>query len=166
MKITNLYLLNASIVSFFIAPAVMAEEAHPEPGQAEIAMRCLICHGDTQTGQQRLAPPMVMVKSRYMQPTEEEFVKVISAWVKKPDADKSKFPGAIHRFNVMPTFVIPEKEVALIAKYIYKTEFKFPGDCGTEHQHGVGGGGGNGAAAGCDESDCPSPQKAAKKTAE
>jgi mono/diheme cytochrome c family protein len=145
--------LSLALMSLLTSFACASEpQAKPSPGEAELAMRCLICHGDGQVGQQRLAPPMVMVKMRYMQPTEEAFVKRIADWVKKPDAEKSKFPGAIHRFKLMPTFVIPEEEVKLIAQYIYKTEFKFPGNCGAGHQHG---GKGQQGAAGCDETDCP-----------
>ena len=92
-------------------------------------MRCLICHGDQQTGIKRLAPPMVMIKRHYQEMDQDDFEDAILDWVKKPDANKSKMPGAIRRFNLMPAFSVPDEELQLIAQYIYQTDFSFPGNC-------------------------------------
>ena len=69
--------------------ATAKPQINPQPGKAETEARCLICHGSTQMGQQRLAPPMVMVKRHYQALSQQEFEKVVMAWVKKPDAEKS-----------------------------------------------------------------------------
>jgi len=145
--------------------------AKPIAGKAEAEARCLICHGNTQTGQQRLAPPMVMVKRHYQSLSQAEFEKAVMAWVKKPEAKKSKMPGAIRRFNLMPTFVIPEAEVKRIANYIYKTDFAFPANCGHSSveasalaKAGKTGETGKGkTGTGCDDTNCGGPgNKAAK----
>ncbi|NWK54276.1 hypothetical protein HW115_01540 [Verrucomicrobiaceae bacterium N1E253] len=72
---------------------------------------------------------MAMIKIRYQSDDQATFVKSVSDWVKKPDPQKSKMPGAIRRFKLMPTFPIPEEEIKKIAEYIYKTDFTFPGNC-------------------------------------
>lgn len=140
----------------FTSALVAAEDVAPKPlpGQAETALRCLICHGDTQAGQARLAPPMVMVKRHYQSMNQAEFEKAVLAWVKKPDAKKSRMPGAIRRFNLMPTFPIPEPEIKLIANYIYQTEFEFPGQCGPGKGQTAKGAKGKKAAKGCDDANC------------
>jgi len=130
MNTIHTHLVAVSLTGLFCISTAMAEEPKPQPGQAETQMRCLICHGDTQAGQKRLAPPMVMVKRHYQSLNQEDFEKAVLAWVKKPDAKKSKMPGAIRRFNLMPAFPIPEAELKLIAQYILKTDFAFPGNCG------------------------------------
>jgi len=144
--------------SFAMAEEDATAQAKPQPGKAEAEARCLICHGSTQMGQQRLAPPMVMVKRHYQSLSQQEFEKVVMAWVKKPEAKKSKMPGAIRRFNLMPTFVIPESEVKLIANYIYKTDFAFPANCGHSSAKAATQAKGGKAGAGCDDANCGSGQ--------
>lgn len=101
----------------------------PVPGKTETATRCLICHGNAQKGQQRLAPPMAMVKRHYQSLNKQEFEQAVLAWVKSPDPKKSRMPGAIRRFKLMPAFPIPDEEMKKIARYIYQTDFTFPGNC-------------------------------------
>lgn len=163
MNTLHTHLAALSLTSAFFASIAVAEETSPKlapkplPGQAETQARCLICHGDTQVGQARLAPPMVMVKRHYQSLSQAEFEKAVLAWVKKPDAKKSKMPGAIRRFNLMPTFVIPDAEIKLIAQYIHQTDFAFPSNCGS----GKGAKGGQ-SAQGCDGENCGPDQGAGK----
>ncbi len=119
-------------------PKAPPEETAPLSAKALTESRCLICHGDTQTGQARLAPPFIMVKRHYQSLEKKEFLKTVTSWVNKPGAHKSKMPGAINRFGLMPTFGLPESEVKLIAEYVYNTDFPMP----TGHARGGGNGGG------------------------
>lgn len=91
------------------------------------ATRCLICHGDTLAGQARLAPPFMMVKMHYQSLDEEAFIKTVSSWVKEPNSHKSKMPGAINHFGLMPALPYPEADITAIAKYVYDTDFPMPG---------------------------------------
>ncbi len=102
------------------------------------ATHCLACHGDGVAGQPRLAPPFLMVKMHYQSLDQDAFIKTVSSWIKTPDAHKSKMPGAVRRFGVMPALPLPEAQVAAIAKYVYETDFKMPGQGGK----GMGQGGG------------------------
>lgn len=114
------------------------------------AARCLICHGNTNRGQGRLAPPFAMVKSHYQSLDQDAFIKTVSAWVKAPDKHKSKMPGAVRRFGLMPSLAYPEDEVTAIAKYIYKTDFPMPGRRGR--------GAGQGKDKGCNPGKAPMPK--------
>lgn len=127
------------------APEPQAEPAAtPSPAEL-IATRCLICHGNPTAGNRRLAPPFRMVKMHYDDLDEAAFVKAVSAWVKQPDKAKSRMPGAIRNFGLMPPQPHPEAEISAIATYLYRTDFPMPGR--------GGGGMGRGRMAGCSEPD-------------
>jgi mono/diheme cytochrome c family protein len=138
MKSMKTKLIAISALGIVITTGMAAAEA---PSPAELtATRCLICHGDNQAGQQRLAPPFAMVKMHYQDLDEDAFIKAVSAWVKTPDKEKSKMPGAINRFGLMPALPYPDADVAAIAKYLYKTDFEMPGQGGKGMGRGQGGG--------------------------
>lgn len=67
---------------------------------------------------------MEMVKSHYADLNEKEFVAAIASWVKKPDAKKSRMPGAVNRFGMMPPLPYPDKELEAIAGYLFQTKFE------------------------------------------
>ncbi|MCP5535793.1 MAG: cytochrome c [Akkermansiaceae bacterium] len=116
--------------------------AEPDKGETMTKALCMACHGDTQAGQKRLAPPMMMVKQRYQTLKKDEMVAAIVAWAKKPDAKHSRMPGAINNFGLMPPLPLPDADLQAIASYIAKTEFAMPKGCGP------GAGNGQGPAAG------------------
>lgn len=101
-------------------------QAAPTPAEL-IATRCLICHGNPAEGTKRLAPPFRMVKMHYDNLDEDAFVKAVTAWVKQPDKAKSKMPGAIRNFGLMPPQPLPEEEIVAIARYLHQTDFAMPG---------------------------------------
>lgn len=141
--------------------AIAAAEA-PDPAELT-ATRCLICHGNFVPGKGPLAPPFAMVKRHYESLDEKTFIKTVSAWIKEPEKQKSRMPGAINRFGLMPALAYPDAEVTAIARYIYQTDFAMPG-------HGGGGmGRGKSAAAATDagqgcEDECGPGGTAASKT--
>lgn len=112
---------------------------------------CLACHGDGIAGQARLAPPFIMVKMHYQSLEKEAFIKTVSSWIKTPDAQKSKMPGAVRRFGVMPALPLPDDQVAAIANYVYETDFEMPGHGGQGMGKGMGKGRGQGG--GCYNSE-------------
>lgn len=141
-----------------ITLGTLAGVSMADPGKGETMTKalCMVCHGDSQAGQQRLAPPMMMVKSRYQTLGKDEMVKAIAQWVKKPDAKKSRMPGAINNFGIMPPLALPDADLEAIATYISKTKFTMPAGCGPGQGQGAGKGkgGGGGNQAGCDPSQC------------
>ena len=104
-------------------------------GEILIEQYCYSCHNPQMRGQQRLAPPFLMVKMHYMRDyaAKESFVDAISAWVKEPNEDKSIMPGALNRFGLMPPMMINDEDVRLIADYLYDADL--PDFRGNGHQN-------------------------------
>jgi|GEM_PF-670993 len=116
------------------------DTAAPHPGKKLYETTCLVCHahhgkkhgqkkgdhGEKKAEHKRLAPPMHAVKKHYIKdyPEKEEFVKAVSAWAKKPDANKAKLKHAVEKFGLMPPQNLKKKELNKIAAYIYDKEFK------------------------------------------
>lgn len=98
--------------------------ASNHPGKKLMETKCYVCHNPSADHDNRIAPPMVAVKSHYMTDdmSKEEFADAIWNFVKKPSEDKSKMRGAVRRFGVMPYQQFSEEDIKLIANYMY--EFK------------------------------------------
>ncbi|BCX47483.1 cytochrome c [Haloferula helveola] len=127
-----------------ISPSVIAEEKDEKhgatkPSPAElIASRCMVCHANPGEGAQRLAPPFAMVKRHYDDLDEAAFIKAVSKWVPKPDEKKSRMPGAVRNFGLMPPLPLPKEEISAIARYLHATDFPMPGHGGMGHGKGRG----------------------------
>jgi hypothetical protein len=76
----------------------------------------------------RVAPPMEAIKKHYIDDdiSREQFTKDLVAFINNPSEDKSKMPGAIRRFNLMPKMNFSEDQIHKIATYIYYTELEKP----------------------------------------
>lgn len=110
-----------------------------QKGKTLIEQNCYSCHTPEMTGQQRLAPPIQMVKMHYMRDyeTKEAFVEAIADWVNEPNKDKSIMPGALNRFGLMAPLAISEEDVRLIADYLYQADLPAVGGHGRNHmRHG------------------------------
>ncbi len=73
-------------------------------GAALFVENCGSCHGQSQSANGRIAPPMVAVKDHYLRVHADKvsFVSALSGWVLERSADMSLMPGAISRFGLMP----------------------------------------------------------------
>ena len=122
------------------------------PGKKIVETQCYVCHDATTSEENRIAPPMIAVKRRYLMggKTKNEFINDILAWSKKPSLEKSKMPGAVERFGVMPYLPYPDEDIRKIAEYLYDYEIDQP-DWFEEHyqkNHGKGQGVGMGRGKG------------------
>ncbi len=92
---------------------------------------CYSCHAPDNSGP-RLAPPMFAVKNHYLDEgtSEKEFVESITAYATNPSEDKSRMPGALNKFGLMPQSNFESDDVRKIAKYLYYGDIKHPNDCG------------------------------------
>ena len=112
-----------------------------QQGKILIEQNCYSCHTPEMTGQQRLAPPIQMVKMHYMRDyeTKEAFVDAIADWVSEPNKDKSIMPGALNRFGLMAPIAISEEDVRMIADYLYEADLTgFQGHGMRHMRHGGG----------------------------
>jgi hypothetical protein len=122
------------------------EDGTNHPGKELMENNCYICHNPTASEDERIAPPMIAVKKHYIDEstTKEDFINEITEWVRKPSEEKSKMPGAVRRFNLMPYQFFPEEDVIKIANYIYDYEIEEPEWFEDHFQQGHGKGKGKG----------------------
>ncbi len=108
----------------------------PDPGKELLEKYCYACHRPDGTMEDRLAPPMFAVKKHYMRsnPTKEEFTTAILTWVDGPSEEKSKMPGALDKFGVMPYQVFSKDTIVKISHYLFDTEIEKPGWFDQHHQ--------------------------------
>ena len=119
--------------------SVLADTVISHPGKILIEQNCYSCHTPEIAGQQRLSPPIQMVKMHYMRDyeTKEAFVDAIAEWVSEPSEGKSIMPGAVNRFGLMPPYPISDEDVRLIAEYLYEVDLPAVRGHGNGHmRHG------------------------------
>ena len=97
-------------------------------GKKLMETQCYVCHNPNTSHDARIAPPMVAIKSHYLNEntTKEEFADAIWKFVQKPSKEKSKMRGAVRRFGVMPYQAFNEEEIRQIADYMYDYEIDEP----------------------------------------
>ncbi len=108
--------------------AINEKDGNLHPGKKLMETNCYVCHNPTTKHDDRIAPPMIMVKEHYMSKgiTKEQFTADIQNWTKKPSENISKMPGAIRNFGLMPYAPYPEKTVKQIADYMFDHDIEQP----------------------------------------
>jgi cytochrome c553 len=111
-------------------------------GRKIVENECYICHNPEASETSMIAPPMVAVKSHYLQrkTTREEFTKDILNWLNDPQPEKVKMRGAFRKFGIMPYQPYSEEDISHIAAFLYETELPQP-EWYEEHRrqrHGMG----------------------------
>lgn len=128
-----------SLVSTPEEPIVQVQE---HPGKKMMETQCFVCHSPTAAMDEMIAPPMAAVKAHYLleDPSKGEFVQDIVSFVEDPSAHRSKMPGAIARFGLMPLQKFPENSVEKIAEYMYDYQIAEPEWFAEHWKAGPGGG--------------------------
>lgn len=98
------------------------------PGKKLMETYCYACHDATTSEENRLAPPMIAIKKRYILKgtTKETFTESMQNWIKNPNEKDAKMFGAVKRFGVMQKLPYPEDVIDKIADYIYDNEIEQP----------------------------------------
>ncbi|MFN1834183.1 DUF3365 domain-containing protein [Balneola sp. MJW-20] len=98
-------------------------------GKVLLEKNCYACHSPAMTAQQRIAPPIQMVRQHYLtdHDDKDDFVTAVINWVGKPNEAASKMPHAVTRFGIMPKMVFPEEEVKAIAEYLFEADLNMSG---------------------------------------
>ncbi|WP_258922840.1 DUF3365 domain-containing protein [Arenibacter sp. P308M17] len=104
------------------------DRAKIHPGKKIMETECYLCHNPKASQVSMIAPPMVAIKRHYIDSTttKEQFIEAIVAWINDPQEEKSKMPGALNRFGIMPYQPYPEETIGLIAEYMYDYEIAQP----------------------------------------
>ncbi|PXX31265.1 DUF3365 domain-containing protein [Arenibacter sp. ARW7G5Y1] len=105
-----------------------ADQEKIHPGKKIIETECYLCHNPKASEVSMIAPPMVAIKKHYIDSTttKEQFIEAIVGWINDPQEEKSKMPGALNRFGIMPYQPYPEETISLIAEYMYDYEIAQP----------------------------------------
>ncbi|SMG49854.1 Tll0287-like domain-containing protein [Arenibacter troitsensis] len=105
-----------------------ADQEKIHPGKKIIETECYLCHNPKASEVSMIAPPMVAIKKHYIDSTttKEQFIKAMVDWINDPQEEKSKMPGALNRFGIMPYQPYPEATIGLIAEYMYDYEIAQP----------------------------------------
>lgn len=109
-------------------PQVMTRNDTTHPGKKVLENQCYICHNPSATEAAMIAPPMIAVKKHYITEgtTKEAFTEALLNWISDPQNEKSKMPGALRRFGIMPYQPHSESTVRDIADYLYDNEIAQP----------------------------------------
>ena len=123
------------LTGVFLLVGITAGAAEQIDGKELLTQRCLICHGNDQTEENRLAPPIVAVKQRYLKQfgDKESFVSAIAQWANQPSENRSLMRGALRKFGLMPALPYDENDLRAIADYIYDGSMEKPAGF-DEHQ--------------------------------
>ena len=97
-------------------------------GKELLEKECYTCHNPKTPRHELIAPPMIAIKMHYLKetPTRDQFVKEIMSWVKDPNKENTRMPGALNKFGIMPYQSFPEETISQIAEYIYDNEIETP----------------------------------------
>ena len=106
---------------------VLANDSTAEGGKLFI-QNCGSCHGQSDTADNRIAPPIVAIKDHYLRQhaDKKEFVSALVNWVTHPSNDRTLMPGAVRRFGLMPALPVSEQDLTAIAEFIYDEKIDKP----------------------------------------
>ncbi len=118
----NRYTINMNTADFY------GKKADPHPGKKLMEMYCYACHDAKTPEENRLGPPMIAIKMRYIfkDTSKDEFINDIQNWIKNPNEKDAKMFGAVKRFGVMQKLPYPENDIEQIADYIFDNDIEEP----------------------------------------
>ncbi|WP_225035707.1 DUF3365 domain-containing protein [Winogradskyella sp. SM1960] len=98
------------------------------PGKKLMETNCYLCHSATASHDDRIGPPMIAIKRHYInsETTKAEFTEAMQAWIKNPNEEDAKMPGAVRQYGVMPKQYFPEETIAQISEYMFDFEIDQP----------------------------------------
>lgn len=98
------------------------------PGKKLMKVYCYACHNATTSENDRVAPPMIAIKRRYIfeDTSKDEFINDMKLWIQNPTEKKAKMFGAVRRFGVMQKLPYPDKVIEQIADYVYDNDIEKP----------------------------------------
>ena len=115
-------------------------ETKEHPGKKLMEINCYACHSLSANETDRIAPPMISIKKRYINntTTKADFIASMQAWIKNPNENDAKMFGAVQRFKVMPKLPYPEETINQIAEYMYDFDIEQPDwfEAHYKEQHG------------------------------
>lgn len=99
-----------------------------EAGQQLVSTICNTCHAQKDSHDAQLAPPFFAVKKHYIQAetSYEAFKTAFMAFTADPSTERSKMPGAVKKFGLMPKYPLTAEQYETIAAYLYYEDLMQP----------------------------------------
>lgn len=144
--------LAVSLLVFSLFSVASSAAAENKEGKEVFELTCKSCHMPKGGGhasldgrhEKRNAPPMAMVKKRYLKayPERDDFVKAVADWAAAPSQDNALLKRAIKHHGVMPAQMFKTDSLKSVAAYIYDEDMgkagcgMHGGKGGAKHDHG------------------------------
>lgn len=90
--------------------------------------KCYVCHSAKIPEKNLLAPPMIAVKERYLEHTENraEFISKFVSFVTNPSNEKALLKEAVEEYSLMAYQGTSEEDLEKIASYLYEHNIEKP----------------------------------------
>ncbi|WGH75187.1 DUF3365 domain-containing protein [Tenacibaculum tangerinum] len=97
-------------------------------GKKLLETHCFVCHNPTTPHEERVAPPMIAIKTHYIDEgtSEEDFTNDFLQFLQNPTKEKAKMKGAVRKFGVMPYQKFNDTDLKKIASYLYNYQIEEP----------------------------------------
>lgn len=101
-----------------------AGETAYDRGEKLVKQQCYSCHNPNIPEESRIGPSLVAIQSYYRQgnPSEEAFIRDLTAFVQHPQSERSKMPHAVKQFGLMPSMGLSDEQLHAIGKYLYHSD--------------------------------------------
>ncbi|OAD46554.1 c-type heme family protein [Polaribacter atrinae] len=121
-------------------------ETQEHIGKKLMETNCYVCHNATTPEDNRIAPPMIAIKKRYLMEntTKAAFIASMQNWIENPTRENAIMYGAVERFGLMPKQAFPKETIQQIADYMFVSEIEKPTWFEEHYNQQFGNGGGNG----------------------
>lgn len=110
------------------------DELSMATGKEIVESVCISCHDPKNSVQDRIAPPLEIVKRNYLTISENEraFIANVTNFVMYPTVEQAKLHSDVEEFGVMDPLGFSKQEIQSVAMFIYRTELERPDWMGPE----------------------------------
>ncbi|MGE5943868.1 MAG: hypothetical protein ACM31G_05970 [Flavobacteriales bacterium] len=119
---------NSNKTPNYVKNSDVAKDNQTHPGKKLMEIHCYACHNATTSEADRIAPPMIAIKMRYINSatTKKEFIADMKKWIKEPVEKNVKMYGAVKRFGIMQNLPYLENVIEQIADYMFDNDIEQP----------------------------------------
>ncbi len=109
-------------------PATDFELADVVTAKDNIETVCVVCHSPSADPDDRLAPPLEIVKRNYLAETssKEEFTTKMVDFILRPTAEQSMLHSDVEEYGLMDPVGFSEADIRAIVEFIYENDLEKP----------------------------------------
>ncbi|MBO6522959.1 MAG: hypothetical protein JJ971_03970 [Balneolaceae bacterium] len=112
------------------------EALNMHDGKMIVESVCVTCHDPDASVQDRIAPPLEIIKRNYLSisETESEFIIRMTNFVVHPSPEEAMLHADVDEFGLMDPLGYSEQDIQSVAMYIYRTELEHPDWMNSENE--------------------------------